>query len=213
MNLVRMTRLLLIAVLQNVHPVSSALAAPPSVDALKVSQSDSMLDCAKLTDLTKKLRCFDRVKSRSPVADPKKPSQRQVDRRPVDESPEANRLGTSSVNDSAFIAPSSKKKDSAEILSAYALEVARQLGKEMLPEEYPVHARALGIGGTVEALLRIGADGGIADVTVARSSDNDELDHYVVDKLSKLRLPRVPAEFRTRAFAVLIPVKFAVRKN
>ncbi len=214
MNLVRMTRLLLIAVLQNVDPVSSALAAPPSVDALKLSQSDSMLDCAKLTDLTKKLRCFDRVKSRSPdVADPKKPSQRQVDRRPVDESPEANRLGTSSVNDSAFIAPSSKKKDSAEILSAYALEVARQLGKEMLPEEYPAHARELGIGGTVEALLRIGADGGIADVTVARSSDNQELDHYVVDKLSKLRLPRVPTEFRTRAFAVLIPVKFAVRKN
>ncbi len=214
MNLVRMTRLLLIAVLQNVDPVSSALAAPPSVDALKLSQSDSMLDCAKLTDLTKKLRCFDRVKSRSPdVTDPKKPSQRQVDRRPVDESPEANRLGTSSVNDSAFIAPSSRKKDSAEILSAYALEVARQLGKEMLPEEYPAHARELGIGGTVEALLRIGADGGIADVTVARSSDNQELDHYVVDKLSKLRLPRVPTEFRTRAFAVLIPVKFAVRKN
>jgi len=214
MNLVRMTRLLLIAVLQNVHPVSSALAAPPSVDALKLSQSDSMLDCAKLTDLTKKLRCFDRVKSRRPdVADPKKPSQRQVDRRPVNESPEANRPGTSSVNNSAFIAPSSKKKDSAEILSAYALEVARQLGKEMLPEEYPAHARELGIGGTVEALLRIGADGGIADVTVARSSDNQELDHYVVDKLSKLRLPRVPAEFRTRAFAVLIPVKFAVRKN
>ncbi len=214
MNLVRMTRLLLIAVLQNVDPVSSALAAPPSVDALKLSQSDSMLDCAKLTDLTKKLRCFDRVKSRRPdVADPKKPSQRQVDRRPVNESPEANRPGTSSVNDSALVAPSSKKKDSAEILSAYALEVARQLGKEMLPEEYPAHARELGIGGTVEALLRIGADGGIADVTVARSSDNEELDHYVVDKLSKLRLPRVPAEFRTRAFAVLIPVKFAVRKN
>jgi len=98
-------------------------------------------------------------------------------------------------------------------LADYALEVARQLGKEMLPEEYPVRARENGIGGTVEALLRIGADGGIADVTVERSSDNDELDRYVIDKLSKLRLPRVPPAFRARAFAVSIPVKFAVRKN
>jgi TonB family protein len=194
-------------------PVSSRTSGE-SAPSLEARQPDPMLDCARLTDLSKKLRCFDRVKSSSPaVAEPDRPSQRQLGRQPMGGSLEANRAGTSSAMDSAPIASRSKKKDSAEILSDYALEVVRQLGKEMLPEEYPVHAREHGIGGTVQALLRIGADGGIADVTVARSSDNEELDHYVVDKLSNLRLPRVPAEFRARAFAVLIPVKFAVRKN
>jgi TonB family protein len=192
---------------------SSSRTSGQSAVSPEVRQPDPMLDCARLTDLSKKLRCFDRVRSTRAVAEPDKPSQRQPARQPVGGRLESNTTGTSSVIDTALIAPRSKKKDSAEILSDYALEVVRQLGKEMLPEEYPVHAREQGIGGTVQALLRVGADGGIADVTVARSSDNDELDHYVVDKLSNLRLPRVPAEFRARTFAVLIPVKFAVRKN
>ena len=95
----------------------------------------------------------------------------------------------------------------------YALEVVRQLGKEMHPGEYPVRAREQGIGGTVQTFLHIGADGRIADVTVANSSGNDDLDHYVIGKLAKLRLPQVPGEFRGRAFTVYVPVKFAVRKN
>ena len=187
---------------------------------VETGQPDSMLECAKLTDVVKKLKCFDRVKSSTPhVAEPKASSRRQIDPEPkVDQRLETNTAATSSTRQSAAIdptpvAPGSKKKDPAEILSDYALEVVRQLGKEMRPEEYPVRAREQGIGGTVHSILRIGADGQIADVTVASSSGNDELDQYVVSKLSRLRLPHVPAEYRARAFAVQIPVKFAVRKN
>ena len=203
------------------HFARSALAAPESrapaesVLSLDARQPESMLSCARLTDVARKLICFDRVKSSTPdVRESKKPSQRQVDSEPkLDRSRDANRAGTSSVIDSAPVAPRSKKKEPAEVLSDYAVEVVRQLGKEMRPEEYPIHAREQGIGGTVHALLRIGADGGIADATVAASSGTDELDQYVVDKLSHLRLPPIPAEFRAHAFTVQIPVKFAVRNN
>jgi len=48
---------------------------------------------------------------------------------------------------------------------------------------------------------------------VASSSGNSELDQYVIDKLSNLRLQHVPLEFWAREFTVPIPVTFAVRKN
>src|SRR5262249_43126818 len=112
-----------------------------------------------------------------------------------EQSVETNRPGASSARQSAALAPAlvtpkSKKKHPGEILSDYALEVVRQLGKEMHPGEYPVRAREQGIGGTVQTFLHIGADGRIADVTVANSSGNDDLDHYVIGKLAKLRLPQ-----------------------
>jgi TonB family protein len=53
----------------------------------------------------------------------------------------------------------------------------------------------------------------LKEVMVANSSGHDELDQYARDKITKLRLPRVPAEFRDRAFTVQIPVTFAVRKK
>jgi len=65
----------------------------------------------------------------------------------------------------------------------------------------------------VHSLVRIGTDGRVAGVTVASSSGNSELDQYVIDKLSNLRLPHVPLEFWAREFTVPIPVTFAVRKN
>src|SRR5215813_11684144 len=188
--------------------------------SIEVRESDPMLDCARLADIAKKVKCFDRVKaSAAHVTPPQEPSQRQPTLQPrVEQSVETNRPGASSARQSAALAPDlvtpkSKKKDPNEILSDYALEVVRQLGKEMHPGEYPVRAREQGIGGTVQTFLHIGADGRIADVTVANSSGNDDLDHYVIGKLAKLRLPQVPGEFRGRAFTVYVPVKFAVRKN
>jgi len=215
MNLFRLTGLLmLMGVLQSLNFAGHAAAAPAgqSSDERVVSLEESMLDCAKLPDVAKKLKCFDRLKSNAPgVAEPKKPSHRQAD------GVDTNRTGSPSAKDfsaiDSAVAPRPKKKEPAEISSDYGMEVVRQLGKEMRPEEYPVHAREQGIGGTVHALLHIGTDGRIADATVASSSGNNELDQYVVDKLSRLRLPHIPPEFRARAFAVPIPVKFAVRSN
>lgn len=228
MNLLRLTGLLvLIGVLPDSGFVGPALAAQPAgartsdgtMVSLDVHQPESMLDCARLTDVAKKLRCFDRAKSSAPdVAEPEQRSQRQADGEPQTRSLDTDRTGSPSSREPAAIdsapgVPKSKKKAPAEILSDYVMEVVRQLGKEMRPEEYPAHAREQGIGGTVHALLHIGTDGRVADTTVASSSGNDELDQYVVDKLSRLRLPRIPPEFRARAFAVQIPVKFAVRGN
>jgi protein TonB len=100
------------------------------------------------------------------------------------------------------------------VLSRFALDIARQLGKEMRADvEYPARARAAGAGGTAQMLLRLGADGKLAEVTVASSSGHDELDQFALDKITKLSLPRVPAEYRGRAFTVQIPVTFAVRKR
>jgi len=203
--------LLLLATLPDLYCVSPVLAVGPNAsDDHVVSLDEPMLDCARLTDVAKKLRCFDRAKSNAPhVGEPKKPSQPQADSGPkLDRSLDTNRT----ASDAAVISKS-KKKTPAEILSDYGMEVVRQLGKEMRAEEYPVHAREQGIGGMVHALLHIGTDGRIADATVASSSGNAELDQYVVDKLSRLRLPQIPVEFRARAFAVPIPVKFAVRSN
>jgi outer membrane biosynthesis protein TonB len=75
-------------------------------------------------------------------------------------------------------APKRKKTDDNDALSRFALDVARQLGKEMRADtEYPARARAEGAGGTAQMLLRIGADGKLTAVTVANSSGHDELDH------------------------------------
>jgi TonB family protein len=203
--------LLLLATLPDLYCVSSALAVGPNAsDDRVVSLDEPMLDCARLTDVAKKLKCFDRAKSNAPhVVEPKKQSQPQADSGPkLDRSLDTNRTASD-----ALVISKSKKKTPAEILSDYGMEVVRQLGKEMRAEEYPVHAREQGIGGMVHALLHIGTDGRIADATVASSSGNVELDQYVVDKLSRLRLPQIPLEFRARAFAVPIPVKFAVRSN
>jgi protein TonB len=109
-------------------------------------------------------------------------------------------------------APKRKKTDDNDALSRFALEIARQLGKDMRHEEYPARARAEGAGGTAQMLLRIGADGKLVDVSVANTSGHDELDQYAVEKLTRLRMPRVPAEFRGRAFTIQIPVTFAVQK-
>jgi len=111
-------------------------------------------------------------------------------------------------------APKRKKTDDNEVLSRFALEVARLLGKEMRADtEYPARARAEGAGGTAQMQLRFGADGKLTDVSVTTSSGHEDLDQYASEKISKLRLPRVPAEFRSRAFSVQIPVTFAVRKR
>jgi TonB family protein len=111
-------------------------------------------------------------------------------------------------------APKRTKADENEALSRFVREIARQLGKEMRADtEYPARARAEGAGGTAQMLLRIDAEGKLKEVTVANSSGHDELDQYTVGKITGLRLPRVPAEFRGRAFTVQIPVTFAVRKQ
>jgi len=110
-------------------------------------------------------------------------------------------------------APKRRKTDDNDALSRFALDVARQLGKEMKREEYPARALEEGAGGTAQMQLRISADGKLSDVTIASSSGNDELDEYARDKITKLRLPRVPAELRSRAFTVQIPVTFAVHKT
>jgi outer membrane biosynthesis protein TonB len=47
---------------------------------------------------------------------------------------------------------------------------------------------------------------------VANSSGHDELDQYAVEKITRLKMPRVPAEFRGRAFTIQLPVTFAVQK-
>ncbi|MEO8629947.1 MAG: TonB family protein [Betaproteobacteria bacterium] len=202
----------------DLHVAGFASAAPasgPSADnGVNPQQAKSMLDCAKLTDTSTKLRCFDRVKAQPPPAvDSNAPLPRSVDREyPFNQSRAAESERISPATEPTPDAPRSKKQP-AEILSDYEVEVVRQLGKEMRPEEYPPRARERGIGGTVRALLRIGADGGITDATVASSSGNDELDRYVVRKLAALRLPPIPLELRARAFAVQIPVRFAIRTN
>jgi periplasmic protein TonB len=218
--MVRLTGYVLIGVLRCF--ASLACAAEPAVNASpsEMQLAESMLDCARLTDTAKKLKCFDRVKPNAPgITQPSHPPQRATAPAPrVERAGEPNLASPSAarspaVADPAPIAFRSKKKDPSEILSDYSMECVRQLGKEMHPEEYPVRARAQGIGGTVRSVMRIGPDGRIADVTVASSSGNHDLDQYVIDKLSRLRLPQVPPEFWAREFTVQIPVTFAVRKN
>jgi TonB family protein len=222
----RWTGLLLVGVLQCLVSTSSAAAAESSLGAgekrvsTQVREPESMLDCAKLTDTKTKLRCFDRVKANAVgAAQSNKPSQRPLDPEPrAERSLEPSSAVAPSVKqptsiDSAPLTVRSKRKTSTEILSDYAMEVVRQLGKEMHPEEYPARPRQQGIGGTVHSLVRIGTNGRVAGVTVASSSGNTELDQYVIDKLSNLRLPHVPLEFWAREFTVPIPVTFAVRKN
>jgi TonB family protein len=221
MNKMRWTGLLLVGVLQWLAPIGSAAAVESSPgDGAVNLNTESMLDCAKLNDTKQKLRCFDRVKANAAgVAQPGKPLQRQPDPAPrVERSVEATSAIAPSVRqptsvDSPPLTVRPKRKTATEILSDYAMEVVRQLGKEMHPEEYPARPRQQGIGGTVHSLLRIGTNGRVAGVTVASSSGNNELDQYVVDKLFNLRLPHVPLEFWAREFTVPIPVTFAVRKN
>jgi len=222
--MMRRTGLLLVAVLLCLTSIGVAVAAESAPGAgnltTEARQSESMLDCAKLTDTKTKLRCFDRVKADAVgAAQPTKPLQRQPDVEPrAERSVQPNNAispsaGQSTTIDSAPLTVRSKRKTATEILSDYAMEVVRQLGKEMHPEEYPARPRQQGIGGTVHSLVRIGTDGRVAGVTVASSSGNSELDQYVIDKLSNLRLPHVPLEFWAREFTVPIPVTFAVRKN
>jgi TonB family protein len=222
--MMRRTGLLLVSVLLCLTSIGVAAAAENAPGAgnftTEARQSESMLDCAKLTDIKTKLRCFDRVKANAVGgAQPNKPPQRQPDPVPsVERSVEPNNATAPSAKqpttvESAPLTVRSKRKTATEILSDYAMEVVRQLGKEMHPEEYPARPRQQGIGGTVHSLVRIGTDGRIAGVTVASSSGNSELDQYVIDKLSHLRLPHVPLEFWAREFTVPVPVTFAVRRN
>lgn len=110
-------------------------------------------------------------------------------------------------------APKRKRTEDNDALPRFALDVARQLGREMKREEYPRRALEEGAGGTAKMLLRISADGKLSDVMVASSSGNDELDQYARDNIANLELPRVPPEFQSRAFTVVIPVMFAVRSS
>jgi TonB family protein len=109
-------------------------------------------------------------------------------------------------------APKKKRTDDNEALSRFALEVARQLGKVMAKEDFSARSLAEGASGTAQLLLRVGSDGKVKDVSVADTSGHGAFDEYAVDKLTQLRLPRVPSEYRGRAFSVQIPVTFAVQK-
>jgi TonB family protein len=109
-------------------------------------------------------------------------------------------------------APKKARTDENEALSRFALEVARQLGKVMANEDSPARTLPAGTKGTAQLLLKVGSDGKVAGVSVWAGSGHDTFDQFAMEKLTALRLPRIPSEYRRRAFSVQIPVMFAVKK-
>jgi protein TonB len=81
----------------------------------------------------------------------------------------------------------------------------------MSEQDYPRLARDRGWQGTAELRLQIGSDGKLKNVSVLNSSGYEVLDQRAIEKVNSLRMPRVPAEIRSRAFTVRIPIKFALR--
>jgi TonB family C-terminal domain len=78
--------------------------------------------------------------------------------------------------------------------------------------DYPRLARDRRWQGTTQLVLRIRADGSLGEVIVATSSGYEILDERALEVVNQIKLPAVPLEIQSRAFAVRIPVRFDLKE-
>jgi protein TonB len=113
----------------------------------------------------------------------------------------------------AIPAPAKRSKaDEEAAMRRYATEVSRLIGKGVSERDYPRLARDRRWQGTTQLVLRIRADGSLGEVTVATSSGYEILDERALEVVNQIKLPAVPLEIQSRAFAVRIPVRFDLKE-
>jgi protein TonB len=108
--------------------------------------------------------------------------------------------------------PPAPKRNVAEERAAierFAREISKQF--DVSERDYPRLARDRRWQGTTQLLLNIKSDGKLGEVSVATSSGYDILDRRALELLNKVKLPALPPEIQSRAFAVRVPVRFALR--
>jgi protein TonB len=109
--------------------------------------------------------------------------------------------------------PPAPKRNIAEERAAierFAREISKQF--DVSERDYPRLARDRRWQGTTHLLLNIKPDGKLGEVSVATSSGYEILDRRALELLNKVKLPALPPEIQSRAFAVRVPVRFALRE-
>ena len=84
-------------------------------------------------------------------------------------------------------------------------------GYQVTPR-YPESARRAGIEGTVLLKLHVLADGGVASVTIERSSDHADLDHAAVQAIRRWRFEPARKDHRAVAAWAVLPVEFRLKR-
>jgi len=108
--------------------------------------------------------------------------------------------------------PQRNKVDREAAIQRFAMEISRMMGKGVSDRDYPRLARDRRWQGTTHLLLHMSADGRLSEVSVATSSGYQILDTRAIELVKRFKLPAVPAEIEAQAFAVRIPVRFALRE-
>lgn len=84
-------------------------------------------------------------------------------------------------------------------------------GYQVTPR-YPESARRTGIEGTALLKFLVQADGGVASVTIERSSGHVDLDHAAVQAVRRWRFEPARKGHRVVAVWVVLPVEFRLKK-
>ena len=84
-------------------------------------------------------------------------------------------------------------------------------GYQVTPR-YPESARRAGIEGTALLKFLVQADGGVASVTIERSSGHVDLDHAAVQAVRRWRFEPARKGHRAVAVWVVLPVEFRLKK-
>jgi TonB family protein len=107
--------------------------------------------------------------------------------------------------------PKRNKGDEDAALRRFQQEIVRIVGKVVSERDYPRLAKERGWQGSPMIRVEIGEDGKLKLVAVAKTSGFSLLDERAVSKIKEIRLPKIPEEFRDRAFGVDVPFKFWLR--
>jgi len=105
--------------------------------------------------------------------------------------------------------PKRNKAEEDAAIQRFAKLVSKQF--DVSERDYPRLARDRRWQGTTELLLNFQADGKLGEVRVATSSGYEILDRRALELLNRMKLPALPPEIQARAFAVRVPVRFALR--
>ena len=117
------------------------------------------------------------------------------------------------VSMAAIPAPAKRNKaDEEAAMRRYASEISKLIAKGVSERDYPRLARDRRWQGTTQLVLRIHVDGSLSEVIVATSSGYGILDERAIEVVNQIKLPAVPSEIQSRAFAVRIPVRFDLKE-
>ncbi|MBI2882890.1 MAG: energy transducer TonB [Candidatus Methylomirabilis oxyfera] len=102
--------------------------------------------------------------------------------------------------------------DAGPKVTGLQLGIARPRGGYQVTPRYPESARRAGIEGTALLKFLVQADGGVANVTIERSSGYADLDHAAVQAIKRWRFEPTRRDHRAVAAWAVLPVEFRLKR-